>query len=169
MIEIRAPLPQDVGPVTALMNLPGVRAGTGRLPFTPEALVEKRLFQAGPRSHPLVATYDEKVAGHSTLRQRDGRQAHAGDVYLLVGDPFWGQGIGRALMDAMIDLADRWLGLRRLQLEVFVENERAVKLYEAFGFEIEGRLRSDTLVDGTLADSYVMGRLIDPPPREYPT
>jgi RimJ/RimL family protein N-acetyltransferase len=48
-----------------------------------------------------------------------------------------GQGVGRALLDAAVDWA-REAGVRKLELHVFPWNERAIALYERFGFEREG-------------------------------
>ena len=38
---------------------------------------------------------------------------------------------------------------------------RAIGLYEALGFEIEGRIRREIRVDDEYHDSFTMGRLID--------
>ncbi|VEB44803.1 putative acetyltransferase YhhY [Chromobacterium violaceum] len=62
-------------------------------------------------------------------------------------------------MRAIIDLADNWLGLIRIELKVIHDNARAIALYEKFGFEYEGRLRQEQLRAGKLEDVLVMGRL----------
>jgi putative acetyltransferase len=59
-----------------------------------------------------------------------------------VRDDWQGKGVGSALMRAALDLADNWLGLRRLELNVHADNERAIALYRKFGFEIEGTHRA---------------------------
>lgn len=41
-------------------------------------------------------------------------------------------------MSEILDLADNWLMLARIELGVFTDNEKAIKLYEKFGFKIEG-------------------------------
>ncbi len=43
-------------------------------------------------------------------------------------------------MQAVLDIADNWLNLTRLELTVFADNERAVRLYTRTGFEVEGSL-----------------------------
>ncbi len=58
---------------------------------------------------------------------------------MSVHDDFQNRGVGSALMAAMIELADNWLGLRRIELEVYADNAAAIHLYEKFGFVIEGR------------------------------
>jgi putative acetyltransferase len=67
--------------------------------------------------------------------------------------------VGTALMEAGIDLAENWLNLRRIELEVFVDNTPAIKLYEKRGFEIEGTLHDYAFRDGEYVDSYIMARL----------
>ena len=79
-----------------------------------------------------------------------------------------GQGVGTALMQAMCDYADRWLGLLRLELTVYVDNAAAIKLYRKFGFEIEGRFRGYAMRDGHLVDAFSMARIHPAPPTIAP-
>jgi putative acetyltransferase len=60
---------------------------------------------------------------------------------------------------AKFSLSTNWLNLTRLELEVYTDNEPAIRLYEAFGFEREGRLRQHAFSEGRYVASYVMGRL----------
>ena len=62
-------------------------------------------------------------------------------------------------MTALIDAADKWLDLRRIELTVFADNERAIRLYERFGFEREGIMRAYAFRDGRYADGVMMARL----------
>lgn len=78
---------------------------------------------------------------------------------MAVHDEWQQKGIGTALMEAAISLADRWLNLIRLELDVYVDNETAVKLYKKFGFAIEGTSRSYAFRDGQYVDAYRMARL----------
>lgn len=64
-------------------------------------------------------------------------------------------------MQAAVDMADKWLNLSRLELEVQVDNEAAIRLYKKFGFEIEGTLRKYTYRDGEYVDVFAMARLKD--------
>ena len=168
-LYIRAAQPSDVDALTELANLPGVRYGTMRLPYTPRALFERRLA-AGSGSHLLVGEIEEgkdktKVVTYGALMPRSGRMAHVGDVMLFVHDECTGQGFGSAIFEALLDLADNWLGLRRLELDVNVDNAAAIHLYERHGFEIEGTKRGDILRAGELVDTHVMGRLHAAPKR----
>ncbi|MFN3261527.1 MAG: GNAT family N-acetyltransferase [Pikeienuella sp.] len=158
-IVIRAPRPDDSGPLAAIMNLPGVRAGTLRMPFETESFARERLTQPGPGVHTLVAETDGVVAGSGTLIRQVGRRSHVGEVFLFVADDRWRRGVGRALLAALLDIADNWIGLARVELTCNADNAGAVALYEAFGFAHEGRRRADVLRNGVLIDSLAMARL----------
>ncbi|MBC7123627.1 MAG: GNAT family N-acetyltransferase, partial [Pseudothermotoga sp.] len=47
---------------------------------------------------------------------------------------------------------------KKIQLEVMANNERAIRLYEKFGFEIEGRKKKAILLDDEYVDLLVMGK-----------
>jgi len=66
---------------------------------------------------------------------------------------------GDALMTALIERAERWMQMTRLELEVYVDNAAAVALYRKHGFVEEGRLRSYAFRDGAYVDVYSMARL----------
>jgi len=109
----------------------------------------------------LVAVVGDQVVGMlglHTFPDRPRRQ-HVGAIGMAVRDEWQGKGIGTALMSAALDLADKWLNLTRLELEVYTDNEAAIRLYERFGFEREGRLRQHAFRDGHYVDSYMMARL----------
>jgi len=56
----------------------------------------------------------------------------------MVDPARWGQGVGRALAEDMIDWATS-AGYRGLQFNAVVEsNHRAVRMYRSLGFEILG-------------------------------
>jgi RimJ/RimL family protein N-acetyltransferase len=71
-----------------------------------------------------------------------------------------GQGWGRAMLRAAIDHA-RGAQCHKIELEVWPDNERAIALYERFGFEVEG-LRRDHYRrrDGSLRSAQIMALLL---------
>jgi putative acetyltransferase len=62
-------------------------------------------------------------------------------------------------MAAVLEVADNWMNLHRVELTVFADNEAALALYRKFGFETEGRLRDYAIRDGVLVDAISMARL----------
>ena len=63
-------------------------------------------------------------------------------------------------MQAVLDLADNWLNLTRIELRVYVDNAPAIALYEKFGFEIVGTHRRFAFRHGKYVDGYSMTRVV---------
>ena len=128
------------------------------LPYAPLDFWKKRTENRSPRDHVLVAEVDGRVVGSINLHCSVGRMAHSAGFGMGIHDEFQGQG-GALLMDAMIDLAENWLNIQRIKLQVYADNEPGISLYEKFGFEIEGTHRNHAFRDGLYVDSYTMARL----------
>lgn len=156
-ILIRAAEPDDVADLTETLNQPRAVWGTMQVPFTSVATRRER-FKTAPTTH-LVAVIGGKVVGTLGLNRHEGRRDHAGVIGMAVHDAYAGRGVGTALMAAAVDQADRWLGLRRLELFVWPDNTRAIALYERFGFEREGLYRGYAWRDGEYVDAVSMARL----------
>lgn len=158
-ILVRAQEPQDMADITEILNQPRVVWGTLQTPFTSVATRVKRFEGAPAGWTPLVAVIDGKVIGQAGINRQDGRRGHVGVIGMSVHDAFAGRGVGSALMVAITELADRWLGLSRIELTVWIDNPRAIALYERFGFEREGLLRGYAFRDGEYVDALAMARL----------
>ena len=159
-IQVRAAEPGDVEALAEISNCPGVIAGTLQLPFRSIEERRERLAQRSPDVHRLVAKVDGQVVGSLGLHvEASPRRRHCGSIGMAVHDEFKGRGVGSALMAAMIDLADNWLGLRRIELTVYVDNAPAIHLYDRFGFAVEGTARAFALRRGAYVDAHTMARL----------
>ncbi|MEZ2132294.1 MULTISPECIES: GNAT family N-acetyltransferase [unclassified Sinorhizobium] len=157
--EIRAVRPSDTEAVTALMNLPGYRAGTLRPPFQRIEEVRRKLENPTGDSLNLVAVLDGEIVGNASMTRYSGRRLHAAGIGMGVHDDYCGRGIGTALLGALIDSADNWLDIKRLELTVYIDNTPGLRLYEKFGFEKEGLLRNFGFRAGSYVDAYTMARL----------
>ena len=89
------------------------------------------------------------------------RRSHCGSVGIAVAKGWHGQGIGSRLLGALLDVADNWMNLRRVELMVYTDNEPAIALYRKHGFEVEGELRDYAVRDGRHVNAYAMARLRD--------
>ena len=159
-IVVRATEPSDMPAVTEVLNQPRAVWGTLQTPLMSVAMREKRFDATDHNNRSLVAVVEGKVVGSIGLhREPWHRRIHTASIGMAVHDDYAGRGVGTALMAAVVDLADRWWNIRRLELNVYADNARAIALYERFGFEREGLLRDYAWRDGAYVDSLAMARL----------
>ena len=154
----------DVEALTRLFAHRNAHAQTLQLPLQSTEVWRKRLASNDDTQITLVAAVAGEVVGNLGLtRITRPRRAHVGEIGMAVRDDWQGKGVGSALLQAAIDLADNWLGIRRLELHVHADNDRAIALYRKFGFALEGTHRAYALRDGVYVDSLSMARLIEGP------
>lgn len=160
-ITVRHATPEDWAAVHAIFLQEHVLQGTQRLPYESPAYMQARLApKAGVIG--LVAEVEGEVVGYAELitHPNNPRHHHVGEVNMIVTHQDWqGKGIGRRLMQAMLDLADDWLQLTRLSLIVWTESAHAIRLYESFGFAREGVMPDYAFRKGAYVDAMMMGRL----------
>lgn len=160
-ITVRHAVAEDAAAVHEILLQDHVLAGTQRLPYASPDYMRQRIAEQ-PGTIKLVAEVDGKVVGFAELITfpDNPRHRHAGEVNMIVIHADWQRkGIGRRLMDAMVDLADNWLQLTRLGLLVWTHNAHAIRLYEGYGFECEGVMPEYAFFQGGYVDGQLMGRL----------
>lgn len=159
-ITIRRCEPDDYKVVQQIYVHPRVIRGTLQLPF-PSAEEWRKRLASSEDVYSLLACAGDEVIGQLGLHTKphSPRRRHVAELGMAVRDDWQGRGVGTALLQAAVELADRWLNLRRIELEVFTDNEPAVRLYKKFGFEIEGTLIDFAFRDGEYAAVYFMARL----------
>jgi ribosomal protein S18 acetylase RimI-like enzyme len=107
----------------------------------------------------LVAEANEKIVGFSRCEgNKLKRFSHKVEFGVCVLKEYWGYGIGRNLLKESIDWADS-NEIKKITLNVLETNDKAIKLYEKYGFEVEGILKKDIILsDGNYYNTVVMGR-----------
>jgi len=159
---IRRLQPTDAAALYRLRQSPGVVRNTLQQPFQSLAATHAFLDNYPETSHALVACTDDGElvgcgglhAGHHSPHRR-----HAALFFLFVRDDWQGKGVGSALLRAVLDYADNWLDLKRIELDVVHDNHGAIALYERFGFRHEGVSRGFNLREGVYEDAVLMARL----------
>jgi putative acetyltransferase len=160
-VTIRGLEPTDFEAVKQIYSAPKVILETLQIPYQSIDSWRKRLSEPPDGFYGLVACVDGEVVGHLGMQTypKSQRRKHIGQLYMAVRDDHQGKGVGTALMHAAVELADKWLNLTRLELEVYVDNEPAKKLYKKFGFEIEGTGRKFAFRNGEFADVHILARI----------
>lgn len=118
----------------------------GRLASRPEEIDVGALrdaivkLVADDRGAFLVAERGGTPIGHALLKPRDlAVTAHVVDLSLVVHEGHQGQGVGKALMAALVARARSNPRVEKIELHVRSSNARAIGLYRSLGFVEEGR------------------------------
>ena len=95
-----------------------------------------RKFAGNPGSIMIVAFDEGELIGTGAVSVVSGkpRFAHRREIAISVRKDYWGKGIGTGIMNVLMDFAKK-SGAEVLELQVRSDNERAIALYEKFGFE----------------------------------
>ncbi|MCL2544511.1 MAG: GNAT family N-acetyltransferase [Clostridia bacterium] len=162
---IRPVQPGDGKGINALRRMPGVFENILGIPSERVQFSEEFVQSTNRSSHQFVAVTEdeaggERIIGTAGLSVYDNpRTRHTGGVGVMVHAGHQHQGVGTRLMEALLDIADNWLMLVRVELTVFVDNAGAITLYEKLGFVIEGTKRAAAIRGGRYMDEYMMARI----------
>ncbi len=169
-LTLRRATPADASDFARINSHPEVQPNLMQLPYGNverwrQVLADNDL--PGKTDFVLVAERDGRMVGSAGLHPASTglRRRHAAMLGISVAAEAQGQGVGRALMQALCDYADRWAQILRIELTVFTDNTRAIALYRSLGFELEGTHRAYALRDGVFTDAHCMARLHPQPPR----
>ena len=106
----------------------------------------------------LLAVKADKVVGCGTLvRDPHSWSPHVGEIRMVVSPDVRGQGVGRALSQETFAIA---LGadLGKLSVQMTVDQQAAIALFEGLGFKAEALLRDHVRdVDGKTHDIVMLG------------
>lgn len=144
----------------AICAAPRAQVGALQRPFPSPDLWRQRMQTVDPNAHRLVACVGDDVVGQLGLDvSANPRRRHVGELGMGVRDDWQGRGVGTALLGAALALADRWLQLRRLGLQVDADTAAGIALHARHGFVEEGRHRDSAFRDGVEVNGLTMSRL----------
>ncbi len=106
----------------------------------------------------LLALRGKTVVGSGTLvRDPHSWSPHVGEIRMVVSQDVRGQGVGRALSQETFAIA-LGAGLEKLSVQMTVDQQAAIALFESLGFKAEALLRDQVRdVDGKTHDIVVLG------------
>ena len=160
-LVIRSAEPEDAAAISALLGRVGTFEGLMQVPDSPVAARLEFLQKIEPHSCKLVAIAGDQVVGSAGLhvQQNSLRRSHVRALGIGIAPEWQGRGAGRQLIGRLLDWADNWAGVLRVELTVHIDNERAIALYRRMGFAEEGRHRAYALKNGRYVDALCMARL----------
>jgi ribosomal protein S18 acetylase RimI-like enzyme len=109
----------------------------------------------------LIALDGSKVVGWCQIKAGSWEgYTHMGWLQMGVHKEYRGQGIGGTLLDQALQEAKK-RGLERVELGVFASNLAAIRLYQNYDFQIEGRKKRARKLDGSYDDIVDMALLFE--------
>ncbi len=165
-IIIRKAQPEDAGAIINYMKVIG--SETDNLSFGSEGFPISQEEEAGliheknksPRNALFLATKNERIIGKASIEAFSCRMAHRAEFGISVVKAEWGRGIGRKLLETVIQHA-KLHQIEIIELEVRSDNERAIRLYNNFGFVKIGaypkyfKMNDSSYVDFDLMNLYL--------------
>ena len=134
---------------------------TLQLPFPSYELWEERHQSIPENLYSLVAVEDDRVIGQIGFEVcSNPRRKHVANMGMVVDEECRGNGIGSALVEAMLEMCEKWLSVSRIELEVYTDNLPAIGLYKKYGFCVEGTAREYAFRNGEFADVHLMAKLV---------
>jgi len=161
-VTIRAAAGGDADAICAIHNQ-GIEDRIATLDTnvrTPDG-VRAWLAERGARHPVIVAAADQGIVGWGSLNQFNPRQAYdfVADFSVYVEREWRGHGIGRQILDRLIELA-RSAGYHKMVLTALASNNTGLGLYERAGFSRVGIYREQGLLDGKWVDVAIMEKIL---------
>lgn len=113
-----------------------------------------------PVNFQIVAVVEEAIVGQAEVRviKNHLKYKHRANIGISVDRDYWGMGIGSSLMKLALHQAKE-NGLEQMELGVYSDNERAIYLYQKYGFQQCGIWNNAfKLKDGTYRDELLMSK-----------
>ncbi|MDF2880812.1 MAG: family N-acetyltransferase [Clostridiaceae bacterium] len=110
----------------------------------------------------IIAEINGKIVGNLNFSAgaRE-RTAHTGEFGVSVLKEYWGHRIGEELIKYLIIWSKDSKIIRKINLRARTDNTRGIALYKKLGFQEEGIVIRDFLINGVFYDSLLMGLQID--------
>ncbi|MBV8772406.1 MAG: GNAT family N-acetyltransferase [Deltaproteobacteria bacterium] len=164
-VTLRSLIPQDRGEVGAFFE----RVPEEDRAFLKEDLINRYEVEVWldeldlDRESVIVAVDGQRIVGTAVLqRQRNGWSRHVGAIRIVADPTFRLRGLGQALADAIIDLAQH-IGLEKLLAEMVSDRAGPIRVFKRLGFKTEATF-NDQVKDrhGNNHDLLVMARYMAP-------
>lgn len=104
-----------------------------------------------------IVAHEARAVGFANYRDLNQRALSA-EIGIGIGEPgLWGRGLGREALELEIRYLLDALGLHRIGLSVVSHNDRAIWMYKALGFVVEGVERDGIRREPVYLDDVKMG------------
>ena len=160
---IRSATEGDVDAIRAIHNQ-GIADRVATLDMRLKTPADTRawLTDHGPRHPIIVAELDGVVVGWASLNRFNPRPSYdfVADFSVYVDRARRGHGIGRQLLERLVDLAGA-LGYHKMVLAALALNSAGLALYTRVGFSRVGVYHEQGQLDGRWVDVVIMERILE--------
>ena len=165
-LKLRTPLPEDVKEILSFRReVAGETIYLTRYPYEIENSEEKEREIIGNylRAEHLgmMAIFDkEKIVGLTSVSPvgLNFKTRHRASAELVVRKEYWNLGLGSYLLDMAVEMSEN-CGYERLELSVFADNARALRLYKKKGFVDCGQVpQAFKMMDGSYHDEILLSK-----------
>lgn len=164
MLIIRPADTDDVNAITDIYN-EAILNTVASFDTKPKTMAEQKTWfdHHGSRRPVLVAQLDGTVIGWASLSDWSHHDAYADtvEISIYIKEGFRGKGMGRELMEAIIDEGKK-AGLHTIIARITDGNAESIHLHESLGFKHIGVMREAGFKFGELLDVYLMQKIYSP-------
>jgi L-amino acid N-acyltransferase YncA len=109
----------------------------------------------------FLATIEDEIVGIASINSNQkARTKHVGVLGIVVANDFCGLGIGNKIIEVLIQWAKANKITKKITLVTREDNSNAIRLYEKFGFEVEGLMKADNYIEGVYYNTLMMSLMI---------
>ena len=118
-----------------------------------------RLADNDTRADFLIESLESEPLGITGLIDID-RKNRTAQCYCVIGEKsFWGKGLGTEIHSVLFQWGFETFDIEKIWAHIRTNNPAIFRVVEKLGFQIEGTLRQDKIVDGQRIDLYHIGLL----------
>ncbi|WP_442598504.1 GNAT family N-acetyltransferase [Neobacillus sp. D3-1R] len=155
----------DVDHYLAAVSNPNIRRLTGTTDFLTREMLENAINkwnENDSRIDLLICLQEnDQVIGDLAIVDIEHRERKGSFRIAITDEQYTSKGYGTEALRLIIDYMFNTLNLRRISINVYAFNARAIAAYEKLGFKLEGTLRDDLFFDGQYHDNHLLGLMKD--------
>lgn len=167
-IELREAIPEDASAIIQFLEAAALETGflsmgAEGLGISPEeeAVHLERILKSENNILLVALLGDEVIATGSVSATDKPKLRHIGEIGVAVAKDYWGFGLGTSLVDELIYWSQETGIIRRLELTVQTQNQRAIHVYTKLGFSEEAIMPRGVFEQGKYLDVCLMSKMID--------
>jgi putative acetyltransferase len=159
-VTIRFLKKEDKDKLLEMFNLMSEEALKWEMPPYTEKVIERWIANID-HLIPLIAEYKSHIIGYGSIyKYPHPRRKGVGDLGMRLHQDFQNVGLGSAMLNLLLEFAQKEK-LHRITLNVIADNKIALRLYEKFGFNVEGTMKDTYFgADKLYHDEIIMGKIL---------